>query len=110
MPEGLSPDEIAAVRLIPRGRANAIPMAALAGALCMTTRNLQDVIKNLIEVRGVLVCSSCGKNHGFYLPESIEDYERGRNQIIHRIKSLASRLRAIDKQAYEEIFGQERIL
>ena len=95
--------------LIQRGRGNAISMSALAEAVGIATRELQDVIKHLIEDHGVLIASATGKNHGYYYPVTEDELISARAQIIHRIQSLARRLRAIDKEAFEEIFGQGRM-
>lgn len=104
--------EMAVMSFIRRGRDNAISMGDLSDAVagCLErsfpTRELQDIIKHMIEEHGILICSSTGKNHGYYFPETQEDLDRGRNQLINRIRSTAARLKAVDKKAYEEIFGQ----
>ena len=107
--------EARVLSLIQLGRGNAISMQALASAVGawhakpLHTRELQDVIKHLIEDHGVLIASATGRNHGYYYPVTEDELISARAQIIHRIQSLARRLRAIDKEAYEEIFGQGRM-
>ena len=108
-PLQLTDVEVQVLFLIQRGRENAISMSALAGAVGISTRELQDVIKHLIEDHGVLIASATGKNHGYYYPVTEDELISARAQIIHRIQSLARRLRAIDREAFEEIFGQGRM-
>ena len=107
-PVPLTDAESRILSLIQRGRENAISMSALAEAVGIATRELQDVIKHLIEDHGVLIASATGKNHGYYYPVTEDELVSARAQIIHRIQSLARRLRAIDKEAYETIFGGAR--
>lgn len=95
--------------LLPRGRENAISMPALAEAVGITTRDLQQTIQHLINDHGVMIASATGRNHGYYFPESKEEYRAAVDQLKHRIISLARRIRAIDQIAFEEIFGQNRI-
>jgi hypothetical protein len=56
-----------------------------------------------------MIASATGKNHGYYLPQTEDEYRAAVNQLKHRIISLARRIRAIDRQAYEEIFGQREL-
>lgn len=101
--------ERAVLSLIQRGRENAISMPALAEAVGITTRELQQIIQHLINDHGVLIASATGRNHGYYYPQSEDEYRAAAAQLEHRIISLARRLRAMDREKYEEIFGQGRI-
>jgi biotin operon repressor len=89
-----------------KGRENAISMSALAEQLNISTRELQSVIQHLINDHGHMIASATGKNHGYYYPGNEEEYRAAVDQLKHRIISLARRIRAIDKQAFQEIFGQ----
>jgi hypothetical protein len=102
----LTVDEMRVLAILPRGAENAVSMPTLAGAMNMSTRQLQDLIAHLIESHGQLICSACGKNHGYYMPASEEEYRTGVRQLKNRIISLAKRMRALDRTAYEQIFGQ----
>lgn len=106
---GMTKDERAVLALIQRGRENAISMSALAEAVEISTRELQDVIKHLIEDHGVLIASATGRFHGYFYPASEAEYKAAVDQLRHRIISLARRIRAIDRQAFEDIFGQGRM-
>jgi len=108
-PQGLSEIEAKVLSLIQRGRENAISMPALANACGIKTRELQQVIQGMINERGVFIASATGRNHGYYIPETADEYKNAVDQLKHRIISLARRIRAMDKAAYHEIFGQGNI-
>ena len=91
---------------IPRGRDNAVSMKALADTLAVSTRDVQHLVKHLIEEHGKLIASATGRNHGYYYPDSAEEYQAAVDQLRHRIISLAARIRVLDRRAFEEIFGQ----
>jgi hypothetical protein len=102
----LTREEAAVLRHLRRGREQAISMPELASLVGLSTRALQDVIAHLIEEHNTLICSACGRNHGYYLPADESEYRAGVDQLKHRIMSLAKRMRAMDRQAYEDLFGQ----
>ena len=103
--------ELRILSLIQRGRTNAISMPALANACGISTRELQSTIQHLINDHGVLIASATGKiHHGYFYPEGEAEYKAAVDQLRHRIISLAKRIRAIDKTAFEEIFGQGNLL
>jgi hypothetical protein len=102
----LTHDEMRVLAILPRGAENAVSMPTLAGVMNMSTRQLQALIAHLIESHGQLICSACGKHHGYYMPANEEEYLAGVTQLKNRIISLAKRMRALDKQAYVKIFGQ----
>lgn len=108
-PERFTPTESRIMGLIQKGRSNAISMPVLASAVNISTRELQSTIQHLINDCGVLIASSCGKPSGYYYPESVDDYRAGSKQIANRIIQLAKRLRKMDKETYEAIFGQMRL-
>jgi biotin operon repressor len=99
-------DERRVLSTLRKGRENAISMSALAEQLNISTRELQSVIQHLINDHGYMIASATGKNHGYYYPGNEEEYRAAVDQLKHRIISLARRIRAIDKQAFQEIFGQ----
>jgi biotin operon repressor len=106
---GMTNLETRVLSLIQRGRENAISMPALAAGCGISTRELQSIVKHLIEEHGVLIASATGKNHGYYYPETEEEFRAAADQLVHRIISLAKRLRAMNKESYERIFGQGRM-
>ena len=106
---GLNDIEMRVLSLIQRGREKAISMPALANACGISTRELQSIIQALINDRGVLIASATGRNHGYYIPETAEEFSAAAGQIEHRIISLARRLRAMNREKYEAIFGQGKL-
>lgn len=112
LPDGMTDQEMRVLALIQRGRENAISMPTLAATLDISTRDLQHVIKHLIEDHAVLIASATGKGrgddkkHGYYYPITEDELLSARTQLIHRIISTAKRLRAIDRNALEDIHGQ----
>lgn len=83
-------------------------MPSLALRVGISTRELQDVIKHIIEEHGIMIASATGRNHGYYFPATEKEYRDAVDQLKHRIISLAKRIRACDRAAFEEIFGQSR--
>lgn len=96
--------------LIYHGRDKAISMFSLANEVHITTRELQQIVQHLINDHGVLIASATGKNHGYFYPETEEEFRAAAAQLEHRIISLAKRLRALNKESYEAIFGQGNLL
>jgi DNA-binding IclR family transcriptional regulator len=109
-PAGLTREEADVLCLLKKGRENSISMSALAEAVGVCTREVQTIVKHLVEDHQVLIASATGKHHGFFLPENEEEFRAAAAQLEHRIISLAKRLRAINKESYEEIFGQGKLL
>ena len=60
----------------------------MAAQLGVSTRLAQDIKKNLVEQHGVSIGSSCGKRHGWYLPETQSEVEATMRQYRNRVKSL----------------------
>ena len=71
-----------------RGLRNAISVPSMAGQLGVSTRTAQDLKKTLVEVHGVSIGSSCGRKHGWYLPETQNEVEATMKQYRSRVKSL----------------------
>ncbi len=105
-PQGLTALESRVLALIQRGREHSITMQTLAATVGITTRAVQDLIAHLIIDHQILIASGCGKKHGYWLPTNEDELMAARAQLVHRIIALARRLRAIDSQAFEDIFGQ----
>jgi len=95
--------------LLRKGRKNAIREKALSAMTGISGVRVRQIIKHLTEHHGVLVVSSTANPPGFYFPETREEYRAGVAQYVNRIRSLAVRLRAMDREAYESLFGQERL-
>lgn len=71
-----------------RGLKSAISVPSMAAQLGVSTRLAQDIKKSLVEQHGVSIGSSCGKRHGWYLPETQGEVEATMRQYRNRVKSL----------------------
>jgi hypothetical protein len=71
-----------------RGLKHAISVPAMAAQLGVSTRMARDLKKTLVEVHGISIGSSCGKQHGWYLPETQGEVEATLRQYRSRVKSL----------------------
>ncbi len=105
----LSEEERAVYLLIRRGRPHAVSVRSIRAVTGMDDVRVRKLVKHLIEEHGVLICSATRQPVGYYLPETEDEYKAGAAQIVSRIRSLARRLRAVDRAAFETIFGNERI-
>ena len=95
--------------LLRKGRKNAIREKTLSATTGISGVRVRQIIKHLTEHHGILVVSSTANPPGFYFPETREEYRAGVTQYVNRIRSLAGRLKAMDREAYESLFGQERL-
>ena len=91
------------------GRSNAVSVSELMALCGMSDVVVRQTVKHLVEEHGCLIVSATGKPSGFYLPQNREEFRAGVAQYVHRIASLARRVRAMDRAAYERLFGQKKI-
>ena len=91
------------------GRENAISVSRLMDLCGMSDVMVRQTVKHLVEEHCCLIVSATGSPSGFYFPADREEFSRGVSQYVHRIASLARRVRAMDRAAYEKIFGQRKI-
>jgi hypothetical protein len=105
----LSPDERRVYALIRKGRENARSVSELCRLTGLSSKDVRQTVKDLCEEKAVVIVSSTGSPPGFFFPASPEEYGKGVAQLIHRITSLARRVRALDRQAYEKVFGGARL-
>lgn len=100
----LDPNERLVLQLIRTGRENARQareLAELIGEGEVTTRR---IVKHLVEIHGVLIVSATTPPAGFFLPRTEAECDAGINQLIHRIRSLALRLKKVKRESYEKLF------
>ena len=71
-----------------RGLRHAISVPDMASRLGVSTRAVQNIKKTLVENHGISIGSSCGKRHGWYLPETQSEVEATMRQYRNRVKSL----------------------
>ena len=105
----LNEEEKAIFNLLLKGRGNAKKERLISAATGISGVRVRGIIKHLIENHGILIASSTANPPGFYFPEGREEYRKGVVQLVHRIASLARRVRAMDRQYYEEILGGARL-
>jgi hypothetical protein len=105
----LSPDERRVYALIRKGRENARSVGELSRLTGLSGVAVRQIVKEMAEEKGVVIVSSTAHPSGFFFPASPEEYGKGVAQLIHRITSLARRVRALDRQAYEKVFGGTRL-
>jgi len=95
--------------LLRKGRANARTVETLSVITSIHETRLRAIVKHIIERHHILICSATSPPAGYYLPQTKQEYAQGTAQLVHRIRSMAVRLRAMDLSAYEELFGQRRL-
>ena len=60
----------------------------MASQLGVSQRVAQEIKKSLVEHHGVSIGSSCGKRHGWYIPETQREIDATTRQYRSRVKSL----------------------
>lgn len=92
-----------------KGMAEAIPMSRVGEMLDLSTRDVQDSIKHLIEAHGEPIGSATGCPHGYYLIATAEEQARAEQQLKNRAMSCLIRLARLRKTSLENIFGQIKL-
>ena len=101
-----------------RGLEQAISVPQMAAELGVSSRVAQDIKKTLVEQHGITIGSSCGKRHGWYIPETESEIQATMNQYRARVKSLciliakttaAANLSGVMKQLMIEFQEEEAI-
>lgn len=67
-----------------QGKQAAIPLPDVAAALKIDKRKVQDLRAELLEVAGVVICSSTGKPNGLYWPTSVAEVQPFHAQLMNR--------------------------
>lgn len=93
------------------GARNAIQVRELAGKLGVgETRNgerIVRVIKREVADSGVLIGSSCGRQPGYFIPESPEEIQATLANYEARLRSLVQLIRATRSAAeFKQFMGQ----
>lgn len=81
-----------------RGKHAAITLPEVASALKLTTRKVQELKAELLEVAGVVICSSCGNPPGLYWPMSAEEVQPYHAQQANREKASRKAKQAIERK------------
>lgn len=94
-----------------RGAKNAIQVRELAGRLGLgeghNGQRLVQIVKREMVDEGVLIASSCGKQSGYFLPETQAEVDATLKNYENRLKSLAALIRKTKGAAgFKEYLGQ----
>jgi len=94
-----------------RGAKRAIQVRELAGRLGLgeghNGQRLVQIVKRELVDEGVLIASSCGKQSGYFLPETNAEVEATLKNYENRLKSLAALIRKTKGAAgFKEYLGQ----
>lgn len=100
----LDPKELLVLQLIRAGRSNARQARELAELIGEGEVTARRIVKHLVEWHGVFIVSATTPPAGYYRPQNEAECDAGVNQLIHRIRSLAFRLKKMKRQAYEQLF------
>jgi hypothetical protein len=84
-------------------------MPALAREAGLGTRQLQRIIKHLIEDHGEPIGSATVPPTGYYVITDEPEVRAAVAQLEHRLGSLARRIARLRRIAPEEVFGQRRL-
>lgn len=106
----LQPEEKRVLDLIRTGRCNARQAREIAELVGTGEVTARRIIKHLVEHHNVLIVSSTTKPAGYFYPVDAEEQRAGSQQIINRIRSMAKRLREMDRETAEKIFGQRNYI
>lgn len=87
-----------------RGRAAAIHLPELAAQVGIHQREVQDIVKRLVEVYGVMV--SRGEACGMYLIESVDEAERSAGNLWRRGISNLMAAAALRRMSREQLHAE----
>ncbi|GER92668.1 hypothetical protein A45J_0386 [hot springs metagenome] len=107
--QGLTHEESHILRLIQRGRANALSVRLLASMTGLKDVEVRQIVRHLIMEHGVLIASSVSKPVGFYIAETPEEIAEATRSLRHRGIMILMRAAKLQKISLEEIFNQSRM-
>ncbi len=108
--EDLQPDERRVLELIRSGRAGARQAREISELTGIGDVTVRSIIAHLVNAHKILIVSATSKPAGYYFPVNDEESDAGAEQLVHRIRALAMRLKNVKRQTYEKIFGQTNYL
>ena len=79
------------------GRENAVSMHYIAAHTGVSTRDIQDIVKFLVEERSVPIGSATSKPYGYYIIRSDEELRLNYQQFVRRGVSNLKHARAYNK-------------
>ncbi len=108
--EDLQPEERRVLELIRSGRAGARQAREISELTGIGDVTVRSIIAHLVNAHKILIVSATSKPAGYYFPVNDEESDAGAEQLVHRIRALAMRLKNVKRQTYEKIFGQTNYL
>lgn len=102
----LTNEEMHILRMLQRGKENAIKEKTLAAATGLQGVEVRATIRHLIMDHGVLI-ASC--THGFFIAETEEEIKAATRSLRHRGIMILIRAAKLQKISLEEIFHQAKI-
>ena len=94
---------------VPSGRARAIKQKYLAAQLDMSTRTLQQYLKDLTEVRGLPIASACSPPYGVFVPETPAEVDAFVAQLRSRALSCFKRIAALSRAAGVALLREQQL-
>lgn len=94
------------MRLLGRGKSNAIKERTLAAATGLVGTEVRATIRHLVMDHGVLI-ASCGA--GFFIAETEEEIRAATLSLRHRGIMILMRAAKLQKISIEDIFHQARM-
>jgi hypothetical protein len=92
------------------GRDRAISMHEIAARTGVSTRDIQDIVKTLVEERSIPIGSATTKPYGYYVIRSEKELEENYQHFVRRGVSNIRHARAFNKPAtIEDIVRQVKL-
>jgi hypothetical protein len=92
------------------GRAHAVSMHEIAARTGIATRDIQEIVKTLVEERSIPIGSATTKPYGYYLIRSEDELRENYQHFVRRGVSNIRHARAYNKAAtIADIVGQLEI-
>lgn len=102
----LTKEELHILRLLRRGRANALSVRFLAGMTNLKDVEVRQMIRHLIMEHDALIASSVGSPPGFYIAETAEEIGEATRSLRHRGLCILARASRLQRISLVEIFNQ----
>ena len=93
-----------------RGKETPVAREQLALLVGVTTREVERIVKHLVERHGCPIGSVCGSRvHGYYVITDAEDLARTAENLRARAMSLLKRLARLRQTTELDVLGQLRL-
>lgn len=102
----LTTEEAHILKLLQRGRANALSVRFLASMTNLKDVEVRQIIRHLIMEHGCLIASSVGNPPGFYIAETPDEISEATRSLRHRGIMILMRAARLQNISLVEIFNQ----